>query len=440
MPEVNRRRGAKIFRQHPIISNFAETVLSESLSLAEEIGSLDPKRFVRKNRSLRIPFDQYVKLQSDHWDLQIDGVLYGAKGALIDLDEDELEESEFDVLIVITFCALDEIGVFLKHYLSAKSAEREENFSKIKELVARIYENYENLVRVHDAFSKATTNSINAVYNALSTTLKQADAPFLFRVDKDILDVPLSEQNKDHEAIDPDALSALRDQVNILAASIESSNIDPRLGQIVAKYAASLESDLSVVRLELYANEIRALLSSLKDEISSPVLVSGTALILSHEQVMRHSSRWRNFVESPPLPRSNVTRIEKDTTAILQMLGIATFRVSVSERTRVAASDLQDASRIDDAEGRISDAVLKSIVNLIKANVKYSIGLIKKGYIELNGISQRVYFSLFLRLLPHFKLICTYTSELAWLVPISDYIQGLNSRDAPESKKKNRRK
>lgn len=440
MPEVNRRRGARVFQQHPILSNFAEAVFLESLSLTEEVESLDPKRFVRKDRSVRISLDEYVKLQSDHWVSQIDNVRYGAKNALIDLDENELEDSEFDVLIAITFCALDEIGVFLKRYLTAKASEREKNFSKIKELVARVYDNYANLVRVHDAFCKASVSSIKAVYSALSVTLKQADAPFLFQVDEGVLDVPLSEQNKDREGIDPDAMSALREQANALWASLEASNIDPRLSRIVAKYVVSLESDLSVVRLELYANEIRALLGSLKNEISSLVLVSGTALVLSHEQVMRHSSRWRNFVERPLLPKSNSDRIEKDKIAILEVLGIATFRVSVSERTRIAASDLQDASRIDDTEGRISDAVLKSIVNLIKANVSYSIGLIKKGCIELNGISQRIYFALFLRLLPHFKLICTYSSELAWLVPILDYIQGLNSRDAPKSKKKNRRK
>jgi hypothetical protein len=90
--------------------------------------------------------------------------------------------------------------------------------------------------------------------------------------------------------------------------------------------------------------------------------------------------------------------------------------------------DLREALDGPDKQGRVEDAVFRSLANLVKANVSYAIGLIRKGSASIHGLTNSIYFSFFLKLLPHFKLFCGYVKELAWLVPVLDYIQELGKQ------------
>jgi hypothetical protein len=251
-----------------------------------------------------------------------------------------------------------------------------------------------------------------------------------------VIDVQYPETH-DLERPEFDSLKVLYDQVQTLIFALKSSNADPRLQAIAAKYAEALDvTAFSSVRLELFANNIRGLLQSAKEELSGPAVVSATALMLSHEQAMRQFPEWRAFIEQGQIASLSSDTIEKQNSEIIKVLTSqnAGFSLSISARTRTAALEIEQITSAERQDPRERDAVLRSVMNFIKANVSYVLKHAKNGYIEGSSTVQKLYLSLFSKLLPHFKLYCSYVPDLLWLVPILDYIQDLSPK--PEGKKR----
>jgi hypothetical protein len=216
-----------------------------------------------------------------------------------------------------------------------------------------------------------------------------------------------------------------------LSADIGLSNADPRLLAKVVRYLdGTALHNFSSIRLELYANEIRALVSTASDELGGSAIISATALLLTHEQVMSQFPNWRDFVKQPLLSLRVPEEARSTNQSIVQCLidPGAALKLSVSSHVVKIGVDLRQALEVVDKQGRIEDAVFRSLANLVKANVSYAVGFIRKGSASIHGLTSSIYFRFFLKVLPHFKLFCGYVKELAWLVPVLGYIQELGQQ------------
>jgi hypothetical protein len=297
-----------------------------------------------------------------------------------------------------------------------------------------MYSIYDDLVIVHDAVAKRGKKPLEKIYQReVGNRLGQEAAPYLFAVRDGVLDQQQDKSERSAIIANAESLSVLRSQALELSDVIKRSNADPKLLARVTRYldGTAFES-FSSIRLELYANEIRALVSTASDELGGTAIISATALLLTHEQVMSQFPNWRDFVKRPLLSLWAPEEAKSTNQSIVQCLinPGAAFKLSVSSHAVKIALDLREALEASDKRGRVDDAIFRSLANLVKANVSYAVGLIRKGSASIHGLTSSIYFRLFLKLLPHFKLFCGYVKELAWLVPVLDYIQELGKQSS----------
>lgn len=422
----------------PIFRRFALRTLNDARKISRELVSnlgrikaysLEGAKTEKARRHIRIRAEGH-----GHHIKDINWAIRSASNLLA--SGKNLRSNEFDVMISLIFVHLDELGVDLKDYLSQapKKSQNDVSFKTlIGSLVERMYLIYDDLVIVHDAVTKRGRKPLEKVYQReVGSRLDQEPAPYLFAVRDGVLDQQQAKSERSAVIANAESLSVLRGQALELFTVIKLSNADPRLLVKVTRYLdGTAPENFSSIRLELYANEIRALVSTASDELGGSAIISATTLLLTHEQVMSQFSNWRDFVKRPLLSLRVSEEARSTNQSIVQCLISpgAAFKLSVSSHALKVGLDLREA--LDgrrDEQGRVEDAVFRSLANLVKANVSYAIGLIRKGSASIHGLTSSIYFSFFLKLLPHFKLFCGYVKELAWLVPVLDYIQELGKQ------------
>jgi hypothetical protein len=287
-------------------------------------------------------------------------------------------------------------------------------------------------------------SAIEEIYKLEAAKIAQNPAPHYFQIEKGVIDAQFPESD-DLKPSGRETLDALTDQARDLLAALHNTNSDPRLLIVVQRYIEALDpSSFSSVRLELFANNIRGLLHTFKDELSGPAIVSATALMLSHEQSMRQFPQWREFVEQGPIRVLSKDKLDQHNRTIIELLISpgADLSLAISAKAKAAALEIDQLSQNQNPKSGEYDATVRAITNFIKANVAYVLKQVKNGYVGGSSIIQKLYFSLFMKFLPHFKLFSSYVPELTWLVPILDYIQDLTPKheNSPKKKTKSRAK
>jgi hypothetical protein len=291
-----------IFRQ------FALRTLNDARKISRELAAnLERTRAYVLQAAKTEKARRHIKIRSDGHGYHIKEINWAVRSASNLLASGKsLRSNEFDVMISLIFVHLDELGVDLKNYLSQAPKKSQDDVSfraLIGSLVERMYSIYDDLVIVHDAMAKRGKKPLEKIYQReVGSRLSQEPAPYLFAVRDGVIDQQQAKSERSAVIANAESLSVLRTQALELSNVIKLSNADPRLLAKVTRYldGTALES-FSSIRLELYANEIRALVSTASGELGGAAIISATALLLTHEQVMSQFPNWRDFVKQPLL-------------------------------------------------------------------------------------------------------------------------------------------
>ena len=130
------------------------------------------------------------------------------------------------------------------------------------------------------------------------------------------------------------------------------------------------------------------------------------------------------------MPVLSKDKLSQHNRAIIELLISpgADFSLAISAKAKAAAVEIDQFSQNQNSKSGEYDATVRAIANFLKANVAYVLNHVRNGYVESSSIVQKLYYSLFMKFLPHFKLFSSYVPELSWLVPILDYIQDLTPK------------
>ncbi|RED28548.1 hypothetical protein BJ123_12276 [Rhodopseudomonas thermotolerans] len=274
-----------------------------------------------------------------------------------------------------------------------------------------------------NVLTKSDPNARDKIYElVIGSQLEQLDAPYLFEVDNDTIDLaPPPPIEKPANA--SEALAILTSEASAIAKRLELTNADRRFLTALTDYIGALiETDFSPIKVDLYSSKLRAYLLQMADELPSFAIAEVSALLLSQERVLRQFPVWREF-------ESDASQYEPDQDELTKQHDLlANIATETRQASGVASNEVLAAlERLERSSGEIETrktatlGVWRSLENFIKVNIRHVIELAKTIQNNLSRNQSR-YIRYLERIIPYLKLYVGMNDNRKWLLPVVQWL------------------